>query len=419
MSVHLVVLVHGLLGTQHQMYPLKEVLDAQDRFKVYVIASIGRTRTFDGIGTCAWRAYHELIGQLQQVGKLSIIGYSLGGLISRYLVGILEETKFWDVSGIESGFFATFASPLLGVTLSDPSFKDMLVNWSVFLFLGPTGRELVSEDKHGVLAGLADPQGPAYIGLKKFELFLVANIINDIAVPFWTSFLTDTETIESPYGLTVIDDNPDESFTVNLLPETSEKNSEKDLHKSHLKLSLWPLHITFDRTPAGRIELCMSLIPAVPIALILEFVTLVAAVSLTVKGSFIKVLGNSVLGRRQRKHDINELATMFSTSKNTVAGICSPAEAAAKSKQPSSTATLNVISQHLPNTQRSAVSWKDKAPLSQNKKSQLDALNSLPWKKYAVRFEQTKSAHQEIIDISRNNAEGKALIDYMCTLFPS
>ena len=44
-----------------------------------------------------------------EVTKISIIGYSLGGLISRYVIGLLNELDFFEK--IEPIFFSTFATP--------------------------------------------------------------------------------------------------------------------------------------------------------------------------------------------------------------------------------------------------------------------------------------------------------------------
>lgn len=62
----------------------------------------GGSLTYDGIDVCAERLVLELEGELEyirsrgcSVTKLSVVGYSLGGLVARYAVGLLESRGFF------------------------------------------------------------------------------------------------------------------------------------------------------------------------------------------------------------------------------------------------------------------------------------------------------------------------------------
>ena len=66
-------------------------------------SSVHRTRTFDGIDICGERVCAEIEAVLDRVqaagGKitrLSMVGYSLGGLICRYALGVLETRNVLD-----------------------------------------------------------------------------------------------------------------------------------------------------------------------------------------------------------------------------------------------------------------------------------------------------------------------------------
>ena len=51
-----------------------------------------------------------------KVTKLSVVGYSLGGLIARYSVGLLYS-RGWFAGGLQPVNFTAFASPFLGVRI--------------------------------------------------------------------------------------------------------------------------------------------------------------------------------------------------------------------------------------------------------------------------------------------------------------
>jgi triacylglycerol esterase/lipase EstA (alpha/beta hydrolase family) len=58
--------------------------------------------TYDGIDVCAERLVLEIEEELESIRsrgnnitKISIVGYSLGGLVARYAVGLLESRGFF------------------------------------------------------------------------------------------------------------------------------------------------------------------------------------------------------------------------------------------------------------------------------------------------------------------------------------
>lgn len=140
----------------------------------------------------------------QTVVKFSVVGYSLGGLVARYLVGILHQRKFFEK--VAPMNFCTVATPHIGL-IKYPSTR-----WKLFSYLGPrllsrTGEQFFAVDKWStsgrpLVEVLADPgkyrycfgvfrlsHCPAeqifYQALSVFSrLCFYANAINDTTVPY-------------------------------------------------------------------------------------------------------------------------------------------------------------------------------------------------------------------------------------------
>jgi predicted alpha/beta-fold hydrolase len=103
-ALHLVVLQHGLWGRPDDVARLAAYLQAafetaeaqqqlQDRVVVLNSTCNARVLTYDGIDVCGARLAKlvlEAVEQRKQEGapvvKLSLVGYSLGGLICRYVM---------------------------------------------------------------------------------------------------------------------------------------------------------------------------------------------------------------------------------------------------------------------------------------------------------------------------------------------
>ena len=102
-ATHLVVLVHGLWGSAVHMHSIASSLRAryppEDVF-LLCAQSIGGIRTYDGVEHLGERVCADVEAAMarqraQRDGdggftKISFIGYSMGGLVSRYVVGLLE-----------------------------------------------------------------------------------------------------------------------------------------------------------------------------------------------------------------------------------------------------------------------------------------------------------------------------------------
>ncbi|KAL9612958.1 MAG: hypothetical protein Q9167_002487 [Letrouitia subvulpina] len=201
---HLCILVHGLWGNPGHLAYLASSLRnkfSEDKLHILVAKTNSGTFTYDGIETGAERVTQEIETCLEELGttvqKLSIVGYSLGGLVARYAIGLLYSRGWFDK--IQPVNFTTFATPHLGVRTPLRGYHSRL--WNVFgsRTLSKSGRQLFTIDSfrdtgRPILVVLADPDS---IFVRALSLFkhrtLYANIINDRSAPYYTTAITCTD----------------------------------------------------------------------------------------------------------------------------------------------------------------------------------------------------------------------------------
>jgi hypothetical protein len=147
-------------------------------------------RTYDGIDFWAERLVTELehvVADLEsknkRVAKFSVIGYSLGGLVIRYMLGILHSRQPSFFENVEAVNYMTIASPAIGI----PAYNTF---WSpVFHFLGSrllsrSGRQLYTRDRFTgdkpLLEIMANPTTNFVAAIKKFKkVSIYANAVQD------------------------------------------------------------------------------------------------------------------------------------------------------------------------------------------------------------------------------------------------
>ncbi|KAJ6258855.1 hypothetical protein Dda_5750 [Drechslerella dactyloides] len=250
---HLVVLVHGLWGNPSHMEYIASTMRSRyddSRVIVHVAARNSGNYTYDGIELGGERLAHEieeLLDDLADRGvvirKFSIAGYSLGGLVSRYVVGLLYAKGLFDK--ITPVNFTTFASPHLGVRTPKLGFHNHIWNVIGARTLSASGRQLFTIDrfrdtKRPLLAVLADKELVFWKALARFKnRVLYANIINDRSTTFFTSGISrsdpyaDLDMVDYKYlpgyGNVLIDDDAG----VKLRPPVEEEHSSsKAVEKS-------------------------------------------------------------------------------------------------------------------------------------------------------------------------------------------
>ncbi|KAG0340817.1 hypothetical protein BG000_010997 [Podila horticola] len=132
----------------------------------------------------------------KKVTQFSYLGYSLGGLIGRFAMGMLAEEGFFDE--VEPVYFVTMATPHLGIR------QPPLSNWSkIFNFLSSrmlsrTGEQLQLIDDYvdgrPILLVMSEPSSIFVQALARFKRRAIyCNIRNDRSVPFWTASFSDAD----------------------------------------------------------------------------------------------------------------------------------------------------------------------------------------------------------------------------------
>ncbi|KAI9024572.1 putative serine esterase-domain-containing protein [Hyaloraphidium curvatum] len=219
-AVHVVVLVHGLLGTPEHLAYMRwrlEGFDAERRavgdsawtpLSLLVAASNASFLTYDGIDVCGRRVIAELEAHAaalaadgKKAAKLSIVGYSLGGLIARYVVGQLLKANFFAENNIRPANFVTLATPHLGIRYpSTTSFRSrVLTHLASQGYASRTGLQLVFDDTYGqhgkpLLEVMTAPGSVYTAAIRLFSnAAIYANAVNDRTVPFWTAFIMPPE----------------------------------------------------------------------------------------------------------------------------------------------------------------------------------------------------------------------------------
>ncbi|CAK7890924.1 lipid droplet phospholipase 1 [[Candida] anglica] len=220
-SYHLIVLVHGLWGNYSNMQYLQSQIESQgEDVVVYKTGSHSGFLTYDGIDVNGKRVCDEIMSETQRltdgdhkVTKISIVGYSLGGLIARYAIGVLHSLNYFE--SIEPIHFVTFCSPHVGVLTPNTGIAARLFNFVVPYFLAHSGSQMFLTDRRQfkvpsreniniekrqlpLLVWMAEPQSFFFKALAKFKhRSLYANIINDKRTCWFTSAISIMDPFQS------------------------------------------------------------------------------------------------------------------------------------------------------------------------------------------------------------------------------
>ncbi|KAL1747599.1 putative serine esterase-domain-containing protein [Schizophyllum fasciatum] len=200
-STHLLVLVHGMWGNPSERVRYRD----GTRLDVLLANTNSEEHTYDGIDWGGERVAQEISRRVEDleakgapVTRFSITGYSLGGLIARYVIGILHQQGFFEkISPVN---FNTVATPHLGLLRYD-SFWSTLSHSLGPRLLSRTGEQFYFVDKWSakgrpLLEVMADPERVFYQALQSFrQIRIYGNAINDITVPYITACIE----LEDPF----------------------------------------------------------------------------------------------------------------------------------------------------------------------------------------------------------------------------
>ncbi|KAL2839048.1 putative serine esterase-domain-containing protein [Aspergillus pseudoustus] len=204
---HLCVLVHGLWGNpSHMDFLASRLRERYDEDRLYILAAEKNSGnlTYDGVQVCGERLAHEIEETLERleadghkIKKLSVVGYSLGGLIARYALGLLYSQGWLDK--LEPTNFTTFASPHLGVRAPVRGAQNLFFNGLGSRTVSVSGQHLFLTDTFRdsgkpLLRVLAEPDSIFIQGLSKFKNRCVyGNVVNDRTTPFYTTIFTSVD----------------------------------------------------------------------------------------------------------------------------------------------------------------------------------------------------------------------------------
>ena len=206
-ATHLCVLVHGLWGNPIHLNHLRETLQAHNpegELHILVAQSNANNFTYDGIEVGGERITNEIEQKIRElerdapkVKKISIVGYSLGGLVARYAIGLLYKSGIFD--DIEPVNFTTFATPHLGVRTPALGYRAYMWNVMGAKTLSTSGQQMFliddfRETGRPLLSLMADNNSIFMNGLRIFKnKTLYANTTNDRSVPYYTAGISRTD----------------------------------------------------------------------------------------------------------------------------------------------------------------------------------------------------------------------------------
>ncbi|GAK65628.1 DUF676-domain-containing protein [Moesziomyces antarcticus] len=220
---------------------------ADTRLVVHNSSANAADHTYDGIDWCAERLVAEIYAQITaleydeaRVTKLSLVGYSLGGLVVRYAAGLMyldgvfgDRTATVDFkSRPEAASLSTIATPHLGILETGTTFSKVAAFFGGRI-LGRTGTQLYLKDRSWIpskgsqgmclLEALVDDRFAFISALKLFKrIDIYANAVADLTVPYRTAAFEQHDPFVLPLTL-----ERDPDFPVLLTSYTSKTPEPK------------------------------------------------------------------------------------------------------------------------------------------------------------------------------------------------
>lgn len=201
------VLVHGLQGTAEDFSffadQLRQTSAGRSGRLLVHVPDVNEYKTHDGVEEGGKRLAADIrcfVSEHPTLSRISLVGFSLGGIYIRYAAGVLFDEATSTVAGLTPQTFATVASPNLGVRRFGVYrfIPQPLFGATKFLF-GQTGDDLVLNDQREELIAVSlskdsNPLGLPFISaLKAFsKRFLYGNMRQDFMVNWGTSVLDST-----------------------------------------------------------------------------------------------------------------------------------------------------------------------------------------------------------------------------------
>ena len=136
-----------------------------------------------------------------------MVGYSLGGLVARYTIGLLYSRGLFDK--IEPVNFTTFATPHLGVRTPLTGYRSHVWNALGGRTLSTSGRQLFLIDSfrdtgRPILSVLADSDSIFIKALSQYRnRVLYCNVTNDRSAPYYTTAISKIDPFVNPENVSI------------------------------------------------------------------------------------------------------------------------------------------------------------------------------------------------------------------------
>ncbi|BFZ61714.1 hypothetical protein YB2330_002789 [Saitoella coloradoensis] len=421
LPVHLIFLIHGLWGnSSHMSYldsrllALNDTASLNHRIQTHICRENEGNRTYDGIDVCGDRVAEEIrqvlseVQKVARIARMSVVGYSLGGLIARYALGTLEREHYWENENegksIEPVNFTTFATPHLGVRTPSPSLLSSLYNSLGSRLVSMSGAQLfLADDYHGdgrcLLEVMSDPGREWVTVLRRFkrrEVF--ANVINDRTVPYYTASITNVQPdTPRPHTGPVIFVNDVNDTNPNTTAEPSDDSWNETIKEKSMLLLFYSLLPVWLLAFLGH-SVWQSYYSSRRIREYRRGRPLVQCVK-----DEVRYEADSLLGVKDAVEDDGGDSGLTSGAASSISSSPSPPPAVIDAKN----VPLDSTHPHLP--------IGTKLNLHPAQRSILHNLNTLPWEKVAVHIQLSRHSHAAIIyrhQGRRRLREGKKVVDW-------
>lgn len=253
----------------------------RDKLHMLVAKRNSGSFTYDGIETGGERVCHEIEEELETISakggkitKISIVGYSLGGLVARYAIGLLFARGVLDK--LECMNFTAFASPFLGVRSPHGRAFSRLFNALGARTLSLSGQQLFGVDKFRdtgkpLVAVLADPKSIFVSGLARFKRrTLYANVVNDRTAVYYTTSISKTDPFTDLEGIKVNYVKGYEDVVLDPVEPVTYLDHEEKTRAKHAKLRL-PIAARLKKQ-AKKLGLVLALSVLIPIGVVAYFI---------------------------------------------------------------------------------------------------------------------------------------------------
>lgn len=444
--------------------------DSTERLIVYRTGSHAGYLTYDGVDVNGkrisdeiWDHVEELKLQGNQVTKFSLIGYSMGGLVSRYAIGVLYHRGFFEK--VRPCHFTTFCTPHVGALNASSSLSARLYNLVAPYVLVHTGKQMFLKDammiggsKKPLLEWMADPSSTFHKALSLFDhRHLYANTINDRRTAWYTTSISPIDPFQfmvnektSAYVLGYVEGYEPTVIDISKLPEFNKVEATVKQF-SFLKLLsntlLWlklAVYFVFLAPLYGLYVLGNSICQRIMLSKRMRDFSNESAESLqvlydTIGGSLIsedgayaechledhslsKVTSRASglsLGERVRDQTESLVDSILDAMSND--NYSEYQQSVLKKKKTTSVPELNSDSDHLvSDSGRTLIDLRGKSKanfdvqLTEIQETIIENLNKLEWNKFPVIIRQTKATHAAVIYRHEDPTfdEGKVVVEH-------